>query len=133
MTDKPAQAPAAAPIGRPKKAPSEKRRAHRLGLNLTEAEKAELVAGAAAAAMPLQDFIRAALFGATQRQPRKPDAAIAALGVPALSSLIRIGNNLNQLARAANRGVFGFSDVADLDGLVKEISDFIEEARQRVR
>ena len=80
--------------GRPKK-PEAKRRSLTHGLRLSPQEKKELEARADRAGLTLSEYLRRRAFG------RKVQTQIEG---KALKELNRIGVNLNQIARAANRG-----------------------------
>ena len=85
-------------MARPKKADPERRDERLAGLRLTAAERAVVEAQAAAAGLDLPTYQRSRLLN--QRPPvarSTPDAAL-------LVELNRIGVNLNQIARAVNRG-----------------------------
>lgn len=90
--------------GRPKK-PEEERRTLTHGLRLSPKEKEELEARADRAGLSLSEYLRRKALGKPVKT--KVDGK-------ALKELNRIGVNLNQLARAANRG-----DLL-LDGQAKE-------------
>ncbi|WP_103028285.1 plasmid mobilization protein [Salinibacter altiplanensis] len=80
--------------GRPKK-PEEERRSLTHGLRLSPNEKEELEARADRAGLSLSEYLRRKALGKPVKT--KVDGK-------ALKELNRIGVNLNQLARAANRG-----------------------------
>ena len=85
-------------MARPKKADPERRNERLAGLRLTASERAVVEAQAAAAGLDLPTYQRSRLLN--QRPPvarSTPDAAL-------LVELNRIGVNLNQIARAVNRG-----------------------------
>jgi hypothetical protein len=84
--------------GRPKKQPAELRSARLPRIRLTDAERADLEAKAALEGMSLSEWVRKELTNSKAR--RAPAATDKAL----LTELNRIGNNLNQIARALNRG-----------------------------
>lgn len=85
--------------GRPKLAPEE-RRDHRLPApRVTLAELHFVQQRAAAAGMPLADFMRLAVTGTAPRRRAQPKADSALL-----YELNKLGVNLNQIARAVNRG-----------------------------
>ena len=68
-------------------------------LRASAAERARWQALAASRGVSLSDLIRASLGGLRLRARREPPPVAPEL----LRELARIGNNLNQLARAANR------------------------------
>ena len=68
-------------------------------LRASAAERARWQALAASRGVSLSELIRASLGGLRLRARREPPAVAPEL----LRELARIGNNLNQLARAANR------------------------------
>lgn len=68
-------------------------------LRATAAERARWQALAASRGVSLSELIRASLGGLRLRTRREPPPVAPEL----LRELARIGNNLNQLARAANR------------------------------
>lgn len=68
-------------------------------LRATAAERARWQALAASRGVSLSELIRASLGGLRLRARREPPPVAPEL----LRELARIGNNLNQLARAANR------------------------------
>lgn len=80
--------------GRPKK-PEEERRSLTHGLRLSPQEKEELEARADRAGLSLSEYLRRRALG------KKIKTQIEG---KALKELNRIGVNLNQIARAANRG-----------------------------
>lgn len=90
-------------------------------VRLTEEELAALDAKADRAGMPRAAFLRAAaLDSAGPRAKRRPPVDQVALR-QLLGELGRIGNNLNQLTRAANTGID--LDHAALKSSLKAISD----------
>ncbi|NMG39759.1 plasmid mobilization relaxosome protein MobC [Chelativorans sp. ZYF759] len=73
---------------------------------LSGSERAALDAAAASAGLGPSSFVRRAVMaacGQTATVRQRPDGLARAVG-RALGDLGRIGNNLNQLARAGNRG-----------------------------
>lgn len=90
--------------------PPASNRLSRLHVRLTATERASLEREAAAAGVSLSDFVRGRVLG-TRRSPLRSAMARAAEAPryqamhPVLfSELARIGNNLNQVARAFNSG-----------------------------
>ncbi|WP_160288090.1 plasmid mobilization protein [Pseudomonas knackmussii] len=71
----------------------------RIDVRVSEEEKIELVRLAAEQEMSLSDYLRSVLLG-KEIIVRRENHAPASL----MLELSRIGNNLNQLARHANRG-----------------------------
>lgn len=84
--------------GRPKKAQDEQRSARLSGIRLTEAERDFIEQMAARAGLPVAEFCRRAILG------QRITARRATPDRDALAELNRIGVNLNQIARAVNRG-----------------------------
>lgn len=72
-------------------------------LRVTEAERARWLAKAGEAGVTLSALIRQGLDGLPNRHPRRRTETDRAL----LRALARIGNNLNQVARWANRNKAG--------------------------
>lgn len=100
--------------GRPKKAPEE-RRSLTHGLRLSPREKEELEQRAEKAGLSLSEYLRKRALGKPVKT--KVDGK-------ALKEMNRIGVNLNQLARAANRG-----DVligGQVREAIRELRDLIE-------
>jgi len=87
-----------------------KRRTEALRIRLTEAERDAVNVAAAAAGVGPCSFVRVVVVAAVgqtptpaprlRRAPSQPGRDLA----KAISEIARIGNNLNQLARAANSG-----------------------------
>lgn len=86
-------------IGRPKAAPGEVRAAV-VSVRLTTLERADVEANAARSGLSLSDYCRRAILGHRVTASTKPQQVNA----EALVELNRVGVNLNQIARAANRG-----------------------------
>jgi alkylhydroperoxidase family enzyme len=84
-------------MARPRKQLAEQR-ATRLTARVTPAELAQVEAQALAAGLTSAEFVRRCVMGGQvmARRSRIEDAAIV--------ELIRVGNNLNQMARATNSG-----------------------------
>lgn len=87
------------PIGRPKSAPGEGRETV-VSIRLTTFERAGVEVKAAQSGLSLSDFCRRAILGHRVTASNKPQQVNA----EALVELNRIGVNLNQIARAGNRG-----------------------------
>ena len=86
--------------GRP--AAGAEERTRRIGLTVSESEHARLRAAAdAAGRKQLSRWCREVLFARLEEQD---SAAAGEVSASMQAQLVRIGNNLNQLARAANRG-----------------------------
>lgn len=87
------------PSGRPKAAPGESREAV-VGVRLTTLERASVEANAASAGRSISDYCRRAILGHRVTASTEPQQ----VNTEALVELNRVGVNLNQIARAANRG-----------------------------
>lgn len=87
------------PIGRPKSAQGEGRDTV-VSVRLTSFERAGVEAKAALSGLSLSGFCRRAILGHRVTASTEPQQ----LNAEALVELNRIGVNLNQIARAANRG-----------------------------
>lgn len=85
-------------IGRPRKAPGERRDDRLPNVRVTAAERAFVEQQAAAAGLPLVEYCRRRILGVIVR-PR-----VAAADELALVELNRAGVNLNQIAKALNSG-----------------------------
>ena len=84
-------------------------RSSRLFVRLTDEERASLEREAHAAGLTLSDYVRSRVIRHRGPNPRSAMARAArtsflAMSPPLFAELSRIGNNLNQLARAFNRG-----------------------------
>lgn len=97
--------PADAPAPRKGRSGSQKRqRAKLAGMACTPEERAQLEAAAERAGMTLSSYMRLKCFGtAGPRAMRRPPVERAALA-QLLAQLGKCGSNLNQIARALNRG-----------------------------
>lgn len=117
--------PPPARIGRPRLAADE-RRTDALRVRLTPDERAHIEARAAQAGLPLSEFARRAITGAKIAPPPTGEAVPPAL----LAELGRIGNNVNQIAHAANIGreLRGLAEItlADLRELVAVITSKLD-------
>lgn len=102
------------PGGRPKKDPAD-RRSETYGLRLSPREKEELEDRADRAGLSLAEYLRRQALG-KQIKTR--------VDKKATHELNRIGVNLNQLARAANRG--------DLHDVAAQVGEVIEELRELI-
>jgi hypothetical protein len=92
-----ARSPELSPMSRPRKQRTEQRLA-RLNARVTPAELAQVEGQASAAGISASEFVRRAALGLriTPRRTQVENAAVV--------ELIRVGNNLNQMARATNSG-----------------------------
>lgn len=105
MTDDSARTPPDDPppgprIGRPKRAAGEGRAAV-IALRVTEVERAEIEARAARSGLSLSDYCRRVLL---KHRVRAATAKTTQTDAAVLVEMNRIGVNLNQIARNANRG-----------------------------
>ena len=87
------------PIGRPKAAPGEGR-VTVVSVRLTTFERARVEAKAAQTGLSLSDYCRRAILGHRVTASTEPQR----VNTEALVELNRVGVNLNQIARVANRG-----------------------------
>lgn len=87
------------PTGRPKAAPGEGRVAV-ISVRLTIFERAGVEAKAAQSGLTLSDYCRRAILGHRITASTEPQR----VNTEALVELNRVGVNLNQIARVANRG-----------------------------
>jgi len=101
--------------GRPNASPSELRSVT-VGLRLTPAEHAQLLAKSHAAGLSVGTFLRHA--ATATKVPKPPVPAVNRQGYIALG---RLANNLNQLAKAANSGLPVDVETATLSELIAEI------------
>ena len=108
---------------------SEKRqRSASIGVRLTSEERAELDRRADAAGLSLAAYLRACGLGdAGPRATRKPPVANQEM-VRILGPLGTIGSNLNQLARAVNRGADPNGLADDIKAAVVAIAEIHEDA-----
>lgn len=91
-------------MARPTKLAHEKRE-HRHNLRFTTAEIAHIAEQAARAQLPVTDYLRARATGHVVASPRSGVDAQLVHQLNALGQELKaIGNNVNQLARAANSG-----------------------------
>jgi hypothetical protein len=103
--------------GRPEK-PEADARSARIAFRVTETERAQIEAAAAAVGVTVSDYARALVM--TARPPRQPRGRA---GAAVLSELNRAGVNLNQIARTLNRGG---SIPPDLGEAIAEVRAVIE-------
>lgn len=102
---------------RPRKAQAARRTVN-LGVRLTEAEHGQIETAAQAAGMAPSAYLRElALTG------RTPRAAPPIVNHDAFVELVRIGTNVNQMARHANAGRFS---VHGLEGLVDRLGAILD-------
>lgn len=108
--------------GRPAAGTDERTR--RIGLTVSDAEYARLRAAAEAAGRKqLSRWCREVLFSRLEDQESVDRGEVSA---SMQAQLVRIGNNLNQLARAANRG-------AEIDpGQVRALQDQFQQIRRNL-
>ncbi|VVS99872.1 MobC family plasmid mobilization relaxosome protein [Hoeflea sp. EC-HK425] len=100
--------------GRPRLAADERRDERLPNLRVTAAERAYVEEQAARAGLPLVEFCRRAILS----KRIKPRPALVEDAV--LLELNRLGVNLNQIARAINRGRGIPADMADTMAAIKE-------------
>lgn len=98
--------------GRPELSEDESRSA-RIAFRVTESERAQIEAAAAAVGVTVSDYARSLVM--TSRPPRQSRGRV---DDAALSELNRAGVNLNQIARSLNRGG---NIPADLAGAIEEV------------
>lgn len=77
-------------------------RNHRLHVRLTSAEQAALSMAAQQCGMSMSDFVRARVLGYRLQSRSEPAAGYQAMEPRLFAHLSRVGNNLNQIARAFN-------------------------------
>jgi len=104
--------------GRPKK-PPEERRTKSLGVSLSPKEKQELEERAEAHGLSQSEYMRRRAFG-RYIQPKTDQKTRA--------ELRRIGNNLNQVARRANRG-----ELAEVKAKAKAVLSALREALSELK
>lgn len=109
-------------MGRPTKPDDEKRTERLAGLRVTTAERHDIERRAASAGLDVSDFMRQAVF-AQQITPRRP-AGDGHL----LFELNRVGVNLNQIARAVNRGRPVGDDARHVLALLYQVIDKVGRA-----
>ena len=102
--------------GRPR-LPGEERRAHRIGVSLNEAEREAIAAKAEAVGLRPAAYLRQAGLGARLS---------ARVNERAYHQLSRIGVNLNQVARVANRAG-RLPELGVLQSLLAEVREIREE------
>lgn len=102
------------PVGRPKVAPGEGRVAV-VSVRMTTLERADVEAKAASSGRSISDYCRRAILGHRVTASTEPQQVNA----EALVELNRVGVNLNQIARAANRGERLPRNFSEILGLVR--------------
>jgi hypothetical protein len=91
---------------------------------LTETERAAITARSEAAGLPLREYARAVLLNA----PLPPARTVAQRQKADLvTQLVRIGNNLNQIARALNTDSATPRDLSNLDMLILQVDALLQE------
>lgn len=110
--------------GRPKLSASQLR-SERFELRLTIAEKAAITANAARAGQDVSDYLRSVAIGAEPSPAPANDDAPFAGNTALISEVNRIGNNVNQLARAVHRG-------ADFQAYWREVGDQLRSVLERL-
>lgn len=105
-------------MGRPEKTKADALTS-RVAFRVTEAERFQIEAAAAAAGVSVSDYARALV--ATARPPRASRDKIAA---SVLAELNRVGVNLNQIARHLNRNPAGVP--AALSDAIAEVRAAVE-------
>lgn len=105
-------------MGRPKKSPEDLRDAY-VRVRLTEIERAEIEDRASAYGLSLSEYMRRQSRG----RPLPPRVVEQRTRAALATALLRIGVNLNQIARAANRG----------QGLPHDFPEVLAEVRAALR
>jgi hypothetical protein len=107
-------------MARPKKAPEEKRE-DRLNSRLTTAERVEIESNAAILGVSPSEFVRSRALGYRLPASLALQRHVAALAV----ALLRLGINLNQIARHMNAGRGAPPDLSALIARIDAILDDI--------
>jgi hypothetical protein len=103
MTDAPVKSPSAAPVG--SRSGSQRRQRSRVWqVAMTPAEFDEARGKAVAAGLTPSSYGRVALLGKAGPRARRVPPENTVVLAQAIAALNRIGNNLNQIARARNAG-----------------------------
>lgn len=90
------------------------KRAHRWQVPLTDAERNEIKARAAALGLPVAAYMRSVVLGV------EPPARRA--GVDAVAALKRVGSNLNQIAKIGNKsGTLNAGQVKALGAVLSQV------------
>lgn len=114
------------PGGRPRLAPGEGRTERSAHIRLTITERAQIEAKAAAVGLSVAEYSRRRLCDYRLPAPRK---SVVPVGL--LSELNRVGNNLNQIAHAANAGralpAMAEQTLAELRGLMDLIASRLDD------
>jgi len=100
----PAPAPEVSPVPRKRHGSQTRQRTKAVAVPCTPEEYATLIAKAAASGVSAGGYLRAGGLGATTPRTKRQAPPDRALYAEAIRALNRTGNNLNQLARALNRG-----------------------------
>jgi hypothetical protein len=120
------------PLKKKRRSGSEKRqRDHVISVRCHEHEVALIEANAAAVDLAPSAFLRVAGTGQQRPHERRPPVADAALLTQGIALVGRIGGNLAQLLRLANRGDFVAPE--DLGHAVQEARAFIANAQKALR
>lgn len=111
---------------------TENRQRHpRVYSRVTEAERAQIERDAAAHGMSVGGYLRWLAIGNREtRIVRKPLADVQLLA-KIKSELGRLGGNIHQLLRLANRGEIPWNE--DIAHAAKEVSDFLAVARELLK
>lgn len=115
-------------MARPSKHPAE-RRDDLLGVRLTATERATLERTAAALGLTVAEFMRRRALGYRLPPIADDQAAMQSLA----AALIPIGNNLNQLTRAANAGRLLPNGIEEVTGRIAELLDGFYGPRHQTR
>jgi hypothetical protein len=124
------ETPALAETERPRRKPPQRGKAggrpHQKPVRFNDTELAAAEARAQAAGLKLAGYLRAAALGESgPRARRRPTVDRAAL-IAATAELNRVGNNVNQLARAINRG----REAEDLAATLAELRGVLATVRE---
>lgn len=110
-------------MARPKKAPEEKRQGW-LGVRLTEVERVELEHTAALRGLTTSEFMRSASLGYRLPPALEQQRQQAVLA----TALMRVGVNLNQIARHMNAGRGAPADLSHTIARVASLLDQLYDA-----
>ena len=113
-----------------KRLPEAQQRSERVMFRLSAAERAALDARATSAGLTFTDYARGVLLEAQTALPTRQhveDVRTSPEHAAFVVQLIRLGNNLNQIARAVNQDRASFSDMAALGSLVARIDALLQE------
>jgi hypothetical protein len=115
-----------------KRSGSEKRqRAKPISVRVNDDERAKIEANAAAADLCPSAYLRVAGTGTQRSSERRRPTVDMTLLAQAMAQVGRIGGNLAQFLRLANRGEIVAAN--DLDAAVQEARAFIAEAQKALR